>query len=211
MALSNEEENFVKIARIVLDVFPHYLRKLFITKWEEKYPNEKWQSNNTSGDALVAKIAKVNKNYADKLKAGDEQQWDTTILVYIFLYSGLNLIDPCREPKETRIPPLRISEEIDIIRDTRNKVFGHLPQMSCSSHDFSAIVDKLKGVATNVFGADAEKEIDDIRKVSIDTKSTTILRQRLEDEKNRNDQFNQLLKGKLLMMSIMLDFQRSNW
>ena len=198
MELSNEEENFVKVAKIVLDVVPHYLRKLFITKWEEKYPNEKWQSNNTSGDALVAKIAKVNKRYADKLKAGDEQQWDTTILVYVFLYSGLNLIDQL------------ISEKIDIIRETRNEFFGHATQMSCPSHDFTAIVDKLKSVAKNIFGADVEKEIDDIGKVPIDTQSTTNLRQRLEDEKNRNDQFNQSLEGKLLMMSILLDFQRNN-
>jgi len=193
MALSNEKENFVKIVRIVLDVVPHYLRKLFITKWEEKYPNEKWQSNNTSGNALVAKVAKVNNNYADKLKAGDEQQWDTTVLVYVFLYSGLSLIDQCRNPKETRIPPLRISEEIDIIRETRNEFFGHPPQMSCPSHDFTAIVDKLKSVAKNIFGADVEKEIDDIGKVPISTQSTANLGQRLEDEKNRNDQFNQSL------------------
>jgi len=193
--LSNEKENFVKIARIVLDVVPHYLRKLFITKWEKKYPNEKWQSNIISGNALVAKIAKVDKRYADRLKAGDEQKWDTTILVYVFLYSNLNLIDQCRNPKETRIPPLRISEEIDIIRETRNEYFGHLPQMSCPSHDFTAIVDKLKSVAKNIFDADAdaEKEIDDIGKMPIDTQSTANLRQRLEEEKNRNDQFNQSL------------------
>ena len=207
MELSNEKENFVKIARIILDVVPHYLRKLFITKWEEKYPNEKWQSNNTSGDALVAKVAKVNNNYAEKLKAGDEQQWDTTILVYVFLYSGLSLIDQCRNPKETRIQPLRISEEIDIIRETRNEFFGHATQMSCLSHDFTAIVDKLKSVAKNIFGAGVEKEIDDIGKVPINTQSTANLRQRLEEEKTRNDQFNQSLKGKLLMMSILLDFQ----
>ena len=201
MELSNEEENFVKIAKIVLDVVPHHLRKLFITKWEEKYPNEKWESNSTSGDALVAKIASVNKNYADKLKAGDEQQWDTTILVYVFLYSGLKLIDQCRNPKEKRNPPLRISEEIDIIRETRNEFFGHAAQMSFPSNDFAALVDKLKSVARNIFGADTEKEIDDIKKVPIDTQSTADLRQRLEEEKNRNDQFNQSLKGKLFMMS----------
>ena len=199
MALSNEEENFVKITKIVLDVVPHHLRKLFITKWEEKYPIEKWQSNNTSGDALVAKIASVNRNYADKLKAGDEQQWDTTVLVYVFLYSGLKLIDQCRNPKEKRNPPLRTSEEIDIIRETRNEFFGHATQMSCPSNDFTALVDKLKSVARNVFGADAEEEIDDIRNLS--TQSTADLRQRLEEEKNRNDQFNQSLKGKLFMMS----------
>jgi len=200
MELSNEEENFVKIAKIVLDVVPHYLRKLFITKWEEKYPNEKWESNNISGNALVAKIAHVNNNYAEKLKAGDEQQWDTTTLVYVLLYSNLNLIDQCRKPKETRIPPLRISEEIDIIRETRNEYFGHLPQMSCPSHDFTAIVDKLKSVAKNIFGADVEKEIDDIGKVPIDTQSTAKLRQRLEEEKTCNDQLYKSIEGKLLMM-----------
>ena len=199
MALSNEEESFVKIAKIVLDVVPHHLRKLFITKWEEKYPNEKWESNSTSGDALVSKIASVNRNYADKLKAGDEQQWDTTVLVYVFLYSGLKLIDQCRNPKEKRNPPLRISEEIDIIRETRNEFFGHATQMSCPSDDFAELVDKLKSVARNAFGADAEKEIDDIRNLS--TQSTADLRQRLEEEKNRNDQFNQSLKGKLFIMS----------
>ena len=206
MALSNEEENFVKIAKIVLDVVPRHLRKLFITKWEEKYPNEKWESNSTSGDALVAKIANVNRNYAEKLKAGDEQQWDTTVLVYVFLYSGLNLIHPCRNPKEKRNSPLRISEEINIIRETRNEFFGHATQMSCPSNDFTALVDTLKSVARNIFGADTDKEIDDIRKGPIDTQSTADLRQRLEEEKNRNDQFNQSLKGKLLMMSGLLEF-----
>ena len=201
MELSNEEENFVKIAKIVLDVVPYHLRKLFITKWEENYPNEKWESNSTSGGALVAKIANVNRNYADKLKAGKEQQWDTTVLVYVFLYSGLNLIDPCRNPIAKRNPPLRISEEIDIIREARNEFFGHATQMSCPSNDFATLVDKLKSVARNIFGADTEKEIDDIRKVPIDTQLTADLRQRLEEEKNRNDQFNQSLKGKLFMMS----------
>ena len=207
MASSNEEENFVKIARIVLDVVPHYLRKLFITKWEEKYPNEKWESNSTSGDALVAKIASVNKNYADKLKAGDEQQWDTTILVYVFLYSGLKLIDPCRNPKEKRNPPLRISEEIYIISETRNELFGHATQMSCPWHDLTALVDRLKSVARNIFGVDTEKEIDEITKVSIDLQPRANLRQKLEEENIRNVQFNQQLKGKLFMMSGSFDFQ----
>ena len=207
MALSNEEENFVKIARIVLDVVPHHLRKLFITKWEEKYPNEKWESNGTSGDALVAKIANVNRNYAEKLKAGDEQQWDTTVLVYIFLYSGLNLIDPCRNPREKRVPPLRISEEIDIIRETRNEFFDHAAQMSCPSHDFTALVGKLKSVARIIFGVDTEKEIDDITNVSIDLQLRANLRQKLEEEKIRNVQFNPSLKGKLLVMSGSFDFQ----
>ena len=202
MELSNEEENFVKIAKIVLDVVPHYLRKLFITKWEEKYPNEKWESNIISGNALVAEMTKVGKkvrkDYKDKLEAGDEQQWDTTILVYVFLYSGLNLIDQ------------RISGKIDIIRETRNEFFGHATQMPCPSHDLTAIVNKLKLVAKNIFGADVEKEIDDIGNVPIDTQSTANLRQRLEEEKNRNDQFNESLEGKFLMLSILLDFPQNN-
>jgi len=46
MELSDEEENFTKIAKLVLDVFPNYLRKCFIEQWNNKFPSQKWQSDN---------------------------------------------------------------------------------------------------------------------------------------------------------------------
>ena len=190
MTLSDEEENFMKISKIVLNIIPKHLRQLFKTKWNDKYPREEWQSNEASGNDLMTKIRNVNSRYAEKLKAGDEKEWDTTILVYIFLYSGLCLIESDRE-KIWRVGPLPLllSEEIDILRETRNNVFGHLPNMSCSSIEYEMIEDKLKRIARKIFGADAEKEIDGISELPTGKQQVDELRCKLQEENIRNEEF----------------------
>ena len=194
MELSIEEINFIKITKIVIEIIPKYLRICFIQQWNKNYPNMKWDSDNTSGiflfDQLSDKI-KNNKGYEmslEKIKTVNEKSWDTSTLVLVMLNSGLKLIKGVR-PSNERSNPLRISEEIDVIRSIRNLHFAHASSMSCSSADFTKIMTDIKSIARNIFDRDAEKAIDEIEKTQIETKMSTKLRKQLHMEITHNREF----------------------
>ena len=200
-SLSAEEENFIKVTKIILEVVPMHLRTLFIEKWNQKYPNNKWQSDSASGNFAFNEIpnaAKKGKNgvYASNMQSGNESDWDTTTLVYAMLYSQLNLIPSCR-PDGQRSVPLYISEEIDRIRKIRNEFFAHAASMKCSSATFKGIEFEIKSAAMNVFGIKAKNDIDEIVQTHITTKMTRQQKDQLHGEKKRNDEFEKVLKGKL--------------
>ena len=178
-----------------------HLRTLFIEKWNQKYPNNKWQSDSVSGNFVLNEIpnaAKKGRNgvYANNMKSGKENEWDTTTLVYALLHSKLNLIPTCR-PDGQRIAPLLISEEIDVIRKIRNEFFAHASSMKCSSTTFKNIEFEIKSAAKNIFGIEAKNDIDQIVQTHITTKMTQQLKDQLQREKQRNDEFEKVLKGKL--------------
>jgi len=151
MPLSREEEYFVKITKIVLEIVPKYLRKLFIEKWDQKYPNNKWQSDSASGNFVFNEIPNAAKNgrngvYASNMQSGNERDWDASTLVYAMLYSQLNLIPICR-PDGQRGDPLRISEEIDILRKIRNEIVAHTSTINLPFGTFLEISWKVYSVA----------------------------------------------------------------
>ena len=205
MPLTDEEENFIRICKIILEIVPKHLRSLFIDKWDQKFPNSKWQSDLASGNFLFSQIPNAAKNgkngvYANNMKSGKESEWDTTTLVYAMMYSQLNLITNCR-PDDQRSAPLLISEEIDIIRKVRNEFFAHASSMQCSSPSFTDITLKIKTVARNIFGVVAEHEIAAIAKSQIATKVIDQLKHQLLIEKSRNDEFKEVLKGNFLYVA----------
>jgi len=199
MSLSREEEYFIKITKIVLEIVPKYLRKLFIEKWDQKYPNNKWQSDSASGNFVFNEIPNAAKNgrngvYASNMQSGNESDWDFTTLVYAMLYSQLNLIPSCR-PDGQRIAPLLISEEVDIIRKIRNEFFAHAYNMKCSFRTFLDIVSQVHNVAENAFGISAEHEIEEIEKSQITAGVPEHLKKQLHIEKTHNDEYEKVLKG----------------
>ena len=191
------------MAKIVLDVVPKYLRKCFVDEWNRRYDieDQKWKSNSSSGMLLFSNLpTKIknsnnpnNKMNIEKLKSGNENSWDTTTLVFVMLYSGLNLIQGCR-PKVERTAPLRLSEEIDIIREVRNEYFAHAAKMPCQSSDFADIIAKIRSVAASIFHKDAQDEIDQLIDSHIETKMTVHLRKQLDLEINCNKNFNSLIE-----------------
>ena len=198
MQTSDEEENFIKITKLVLDIFPKYLRKCFIEQWNKKYPNQTWQSDNASGSFFFnslppkVKTSKMRKKENEKLKDGNEQEWDTTTVVYALLETGLQLVQGSR-PKDQRNDPLRISEQIEIIRDVRNFV-AHASSMSCSSTKFTEILTEIKDKATDIFDTNAVQEIEDIETSQIESQIAVELKKQLEVEKQRNKDFDELFK-----------------
>ena len=199
MQSSDEEENFIKITKLVLDIFPMYLRKCFIEQWNKKYPAQTWQGDSASGafffSALPATVKsnKKRQKEIDKLKKGNEQEWDTTTVVYALLGTGLQLVKGSRA-KDERKDPLRISEQIEIIRDVRNFI-AHASNMSCSCTKFTEILTEIKSKATDIFDVKAVKEIEDIEKSPIESKLAVDLKKRLEVEKQRNKDFDEVFKA----------------
>ena len=170
--LSPAKENFVKLTGI-LDIVAENLRAFFVEKWNSRYPMFNWKSNAASGSRLYDKIAKgfrearQNKDYIAKMRAGDEKQWDITVVCKVLLDCGLSLIQHCR-PTENRSDSLLPSEEIDNIRKIRNGFFAHLSQFSCSDDDFTATVAEIKSVTRSLFGENVERKISGIEKFPID-------------------------------------------
>ena len=80
------------------------------------------------------------------MKAGDEAKWDITVLVFVLLDAGLKLVEGSRQKCERKLP-LRMSEEIEIIRDIRNDYYGHVKSMSSKMENFLEIMSKITSVA----------------------------------------------------------------
>ena len=219
MEFTNKRENFVKLSYIILDIAAKHLRILFKKKWNEKYngqkyPNQQWNSDATSGNFLYNELPtgfrdhKGNKEYVTKMKTGIEQEWDITTLVKVMLECGLNLVKGCR-PEAQRSTPFRQSEEIAIIRDCRNKLFAHSPTMSLKPKEFKQAVSDIKTAAKNLFGGDAEKEIGEIENGSLDKGIIERLEKLFKmetDLKKHVEKLNVMLNGKLSQLTFILFF-----
>ena len=164
MEKSLEEDNFVKLSYILLDVVAEYLREYFIKLWDETYPDEKWHGDldrrsSKLQSLLVAKDGRQKKDvYSLKIMKGNEQEWDITTSIKAILDSGFKLIEGSRPPDQRNIP-LRESEEIEIIRGIRNSDYGHIPKMACPLAKFNEVMTNIKSAANSLFGENAEKRI----------------------------------------------------
>ena len=162
MELTAERENFVKLSHIIVDIVANHLRELFRQKWDGKL--KQWRNDGNSEDELCkifgGPFMDGNKGYKEMLKTGDVQQWDTTILCKIFLFSKLKFDKD--SPEFT---------EINKIREIRNNYFAHLKSMSCSGDQFETTVAKVKCALKNLFGVATERKISDIEKSPITQKA----------------------------------------
>ena len=194
MDLKKTNENFVKLAKMILDTMPKYMRVLFKDRWNAKYPIQPWTNDTTSGQHLCSLItnarnqnqSKIHPSMEHMIRGGDVEEWDPTILFFVFLYANLNLIDACR-PQDQRVKPLSMSENIDCLRVIRNTFFSHRPSMSVP--DFEKTSTDIKDIAKNVFGNVAENEIEEIAKSQITTPLSNQLEEQLERERAMNYKF----------------------
>ena len=172
MELSPDKERFIKLSSICLDIVPIHLRKLFIKKWNGNSGNQQWKSDRSSGTELFNKLSqklqmsKKERSYTDKLREGNEKEWDMTVLGKVFLEYGLKLIDGPRCITD-RCSPFNDGEKVSILRDLRNQYYAHLPSMSCSSDVFKRIIDETKLAGDGLFEKTFAFEIDAIEKSSI--------------------------------------------
>ena len=172
MELSSDRERFIKLSWIVLEIIPTHLRNLFIKKWDEQSSNQKWNSDISSGTNLFNTLSRNlqdNGNesiYINKIREGNEQDWDMTILGKVFLDYGLKLIDDPRCLKD-RCSPFNDGEKVSILRDIRNQCFAHLPSMSCLPDVFERIITEVKFAGEDLFEKPFQSDIDIIEHLPI--------------------------------------------
>ena len=203
MELSEEEANFVKIVKIVLNVLPKYLRKSFINIWNRKHPDENWKSNEESGNfilnALPEKVRdtnnKMHKVYINKMMTGNEEEWDTSVLGFIIIDSGLKLID--ESIQEDKL----IKEGFFKAKEIRNSSYAHADKMFCSNANFAKTIADLKCIPGGIINEEAKQEIDAIGKLHILEKVTDQQLQQLTEEIRCDIE---LQKGEFLCMVSLL-------
>ena len=190
-----EEENFAKLSSIILDIVPKYLRECFIREWNKKYPDRKWQSGNASGEFLLEQLPeKIKKRLSKKkeinrLKSGNEQKWDTHIIVLTILSARFDLS-----------VEVSIRDAIQIIIDVRKIYLEHASSVSCPSDIFTKLIADIRNAAKKLAGDDAEKEIEEIETSHVDTKTMEHQVQRAQQEQGFQRKLEYFLKGKFLQM-----------
>ena len=201
MDLTSEQENFIKLVKIIVEIVPKHLRGLFITNWNAKFPSQPWANDATSGQYLYNAIpqsvkknqAKFNKTLQQMILGGDCETWDPSALFFVLLYAGFKITDKCR-PRNQRAYPFTVSENIDRLRELRNAVFGHVVNMSVPGVDFGSISTEIKRIIKGVFGAIAEDEIDQIVNAQITTQLSHDLKCKLDKEKQINEDFSEWIR-----------------
>ena len=198
MGLPKEQENFIKLARIFIEIVPKHLRTLFLANWNAKYPNQPWTNDATSGHYLYNAVplsVKGNQGNFDKtlqqmILAGNYELWDPSALFFVLLYAGLNLIDKCR-PHNQKTYPFTVSENIDRLCVLRNSFFGHAANMSVSDADFLSISTEIQQIANDVFSSITEDEIKQIISSQMETQLSHDLEIKLDKEKLINKDFSE--------------------
>lgn len=192
MALTQEGENFVRFAKIILEVVPTNLRSFFESKWNIKYPLNKWDDTQTSGLFLMNEIKRrpsgiLSSQMKEKLKAGDKNQWDSTTLFFVLL--GRLGIIPTMRLFPQRSPPLLVSEEIDKLRLIRNESFAHISAASITNADYHQTVIEIENIFTNLGWMQGLQEIQLIKTRAVSTLQMQVLKEKFKAEKKKNDDF----------------------
>ena len=152
---TSEERNYSCMRKIVTDIISKGLRTVFQQEWNNRYQATcgAWDNTATSGQMLFNMENKrpSARNYLDKYKKGNINEWDCTVLFDAILYSnwiGKAGLNPS------------VKAEVDNLRKLRNDIL-HVPKGQILEHEFEDASEKAKksflalGLPT--------KEIDDIK------------------------------------------------
>ena len=198
MDLTSEQENFIKLVKIIVEIVPKYLKKHFITNWDSKFPSQPWANDAASGQYLYNAIpqsvkktqAKFNITLQQMILAGNCDTWDPSALFFVLLYACLEILGTSR-PRNQRAYPFTVSENIDRLRELRNAFFGHVINMSIPDADFGNISTEINGIIKDIFGTIAEDEIDQIIKAQVTSQLSHDLKSKLHKEKQINEDFSE--------------------
>ena len=189
MALTKEGENFVRLAKIILEIVPANLRILFETEWNKKFQNNPWDDTPTSGSFLVKEInksgVKCRNDIKQALTTGDKNKWDCTTMSFVLLDSELRIIPKTRSPTQQK-PPLLASEEIYKLRKIRNASYAHLDSASINEADYQKVISEIEQIFTNLgWGL---QDIQSIKSCAVSTSEMKALEKKLWEEKRNNEQ-----------------------
>ena len=144
---SEENQNYVRLRHIIMNVARTELRKFFIQEWNNRYQASfgAWDDTNVSGNQLFnrEKIrARPNKNMLQsKFQNGDTNQWDCSVLFDAILYS--HSIGASLTPT--------IKTEVDNLRISRNKLTHEILDEKLSDIEFQTMTTSVEN-ALNTLG-----------------------------------------------------------
>ena len=131
---STPEENFYRVAHLILDEIPIQLRKYFKSEWNAKYPQAPWDDSLNSGQLFLQRKGNIkDKTIINRIQNGDSNEWDGTTLFAVLLFSGHNLLAD---------PNARTC--IDDLRQLRSKCYAHLDSSKIEDPDYQQIIQDVK-------------------------------------------------------------------
>ena len=145
--LSAQEENFLRLTRIILHDLPSKLRSLFISEFARKY-GRPYGNDAASGAFFLGNILPQNRcrdaTVRNNIQHGDTAAFDCTTLFYCILYSGA-LLQPPMRPRNVRASPFNSSELLDQLREHRN-MLAHSTSAEINQADFSTRVSDIQTI-----------------------------------------------------------------
>ncbi|KAI0231995.1 hypothetical protein LSAT2_017662 [Lamellibrachia satsuma] len=134
--LTPDEENFLRLIRILWDDVPCRLRAFFKSKYHQRF-NIAWGDNQQSGEFFIANCdtRHIGQHIIDTIRQGDTAFYDCTALFTCLLNSKTRILHP--KPRHgTRTPPVQDSERVDELREMRNEL-AHSTSASLPSATFN--------------------------------------------------------------------------
>ena len=168
MEKSDKTPNYYeKLSVIISETVPKYLRQYFIEQWNAKFAEQPWKSGSeSSGNDLINAIPakdlkkkhlKKFNEYKNKLHHGNEEEWDTDILVHIMIDFGLDICDDS------------VKRDIVKLRKASSHFASCEASKSCSPAQSEQMIADITGAAKALFQKDAEIEISKIWHSEIET------------------------------------------
>ena len=171
------EENFYRVAHLVLDEIPSQLRKFFKDLWDTKYPSTPWDDTVISGHLFLARERNVkDKEILSNIQNGDTNKWDGTTLFAVLLYSSYNFLKA--DPNARTC--------IDNLRKLRNKCYGHLDSAKVEDPDYQQILQDAKNTFTQMGWPSTGILLIETR--VLNTHDFLTLKNDLQQERERNNQ-----------------------
>ena len=149
MNISEEDAYFVRVSHLFYKEISKQLRQFFKDKWNQKFMPDTWSDRNQSGKALWNKIVRqarknMNKGVTDKIKAGNSNFWDCSVLFSVLLFADLGLIPPQRDETQQQQPLLE-SENIARLHKIRNQL-AHNEDATLTLAEFESIFKEVSEV-----------------------------------------------------------------
>ncbi|XP_048239600.1 uncharacterized protein LOC124145202 isoform X2 [Haliotis rufescens] len=138
--ISEQEQLCLRGFWILNSVVADELRQLFRKLWDEKHPLETWQNNQASGEAFFKnhKPSQIFGQYDNKIKTGNLEAWDMTVLCRAFIsYTPMNSDDS------------KYRDNVTILRDLRN-TYAHILGASRQRVDYTTDIDQIRRVFTDL-------------------------------------------------------------
>ena len=176
-----EEEDFLRLVRIILRDIPSKLRGLFRSEFATKY-GRSYADDAVSGQFFLSKVTGRFNVAQAEIQNGDSADFDCTTLCYCLLNPGAGLLPPMRSTN-ARVAPFNSSELVNQLREQRNLV-AHSSKAEVTKLDFIRGVIKLREIYAKLGWMDTD--LVNYANAPIDTAECRRLRKDLSEERKRN-------------------------